>query len=309
MGTSTSSKGGGAGSPFDPEWLDATGSAGEGSADGSDGAGEGDGADGADSDGSDGSDGGTASETAGGDGSDSEADGAIGAVGPDTGIPVPGAFAPDRRFASARTKMSAYLSGGGRESLRSAAKSMVNRGMGGPRRAASTMRRTAQGAGQLGQFLAAARDRSDPKVVDWVQRVREANLSANDLVLELVKEVLPDTGSVDDESIRNAAAEALGKLYETTPEVDIFALTDQQIADVIGFTIANDVCNRMDQQLGQTYERLKFEPQQVQMYRNDVKEYVHAEVRVVIERHGALRVDPQRLAREVLASTLKVFAE
>jgi hypothetical protein len=116
-------------------------------------------------------------------------------------------------------------------------------------------------------------------------------------------------GSIDEESLRNAAAEALGKLYEIAPEVDIFSLTDHQIADVVGFTIANDVCNRMDLQLGQTYERLKFNPQQVQLYRNDVKEYVHAEVRVVVARHGALRVDPQRLAREVLMSTFKVFAE
>ncbi|WP_222621962.1 Qat anti-phage system associated protein QatB [Variovorax sp. PAMC26660] len=205
--------------------------------------------------------------------------------------------------------MSAYLSGGGRESLRSAAKNMVNRGMGGPRRAASTMRGTSQGAGQLGQFLASARDGTDPRVVDWVQRVRGSNLSAGDLILELVKEVLPDTGSVDDESLRNAAAEALGKLYETAPDVDVFNLNNDQIAEVIGLTIANDVCNRMDLQLGQTYERLKFDPQQVQLYRNDVKEYVHAEVRVVMERHSALRMDPQRLAKEVLASTLEVFAE
>lgn len=205
--------------------------------------------------------------------------------------------------------MSAYLSGGGRESLRSAAKNMVNKGMGGPRRAASTMRGTSRGAGQLGQFLASARDGSDPNVVDWVQRVRNSNLSASDLILELVKEVLPDTGSVDDESLRNAAAEALGKLYETEPDVDVFNLSDDQIAEVIGLTVANDVCNRMDLQLGQTYERLKFNPQQVQLYRNDVKEYVHAEVRVVMERHSALRMDPQRLAKEILASTLEVFAE
>ncbi|MDI1270500.1 MAG: hypothetical protein PSV40_15540 [Polaromonas sp.] len=186
---------------------------------------------------------------------------------------------------------------------------MVNKGMGGPARAASTMRRTAQGAGQLGQFLASARDGTDPKVVDWVARVRAENLSASDLALELVKEVLPDTGSIDDESLRNAAAEALGRLYESNPDIDIFALTDQQIAEVIAFTIANEVCNRMDLQLGQTYERLKYDPHQVQMYRNDIKEYVHAEVRVVMERHSAAHQDPQRLARAVLASALEVFTE
>jgi hypothetical protein len=123
---------------------------------------------------------------------------------------------------------------------------MVSKGMGGPRRAAATMRATAQGAGQLGQFLASARDATDPRVVDWVHRVRAQNLSANDLVLEVVKEVLPNTGSVDEESIRNAAAEALGQLYEVAPEVDIFNLTDAQIGDLIGYIVANDLCNRVD---------------------------------------------------------------
>ncbi|SDL61560.1 hypothetical protein SAMN05661010_02101 [Modicisalibacter muralis] len=186
---------------------------------------------------------------------------------------------------------------------------MINKGMGGPRRAASTMRRTAQGAGQLGQFLAEARDGTDTRVRDWVERVRAADLSANDLVLELVKEVIPDTGSIDDESLRNAAAEALGKLYESDPDIDIFDLTDQQISDAIGYTIANDVCNRMDLQLGQTYERLKHQPQEVQRYRNDVKEWVHEEVRTVMEQYRTVQLNPQRLAREVLASALRVFAE
>jgi len=304
MGTSTSSKGGGSGSPFDPAWLEPAGGGDAGAGAG----GSGD-ADGAEGDGS--SDGGD-SVNGTPDGAEASGDDATlsgGSAPPAVDGTAFGAFAPDRRFAAARAGMSAFVSGGGRESLRSAAKNMVNKGMGGPRRAASTMRRTAQGAGQLGQFLASARDRSDPRVVNWVQRVRDANLSANDLVLELVREVLPDTGSVDEESLRNAAAEALGKLYELVPDIDIFNLTDQQIAEVIGLTIANDVCNRMDLQLGQTYERLKFDAHQVQVYRNDVKEYVRGEVRVVMGRHDALRTDPQRLAKEVLASTLKVFAE
>ena len=290
MGTSTSSSGDKAGSPFDPEWLTPEGPAagsGSGEADAAGDQGQGGDDESADPDNAGGTD-------------EQAADGEQATAGE--------AFAPNRRFAEARTKMSSYLGGGGRESLRSAAKSMVNRGMGGPRRAAATMRGAAQGAGALGQFLALARDGSDPRVVDWVNRTRQANLPADDLILELVKEVMPDTGSVDDESLRNAAAEALGLLYELNPDIDIFNLTDAHIHDVMAITIANDVCNRMDLQLGQTYERLKYNPHQIQMYRKDVKEYVQSEVRVVMERLGAAGLDPKRLAREVLQSALEVFA-
>ncbi len=287
MGTSTSSKGGGSRSPFDPEWLSPPegGNGGDSPAPG-----DGEGPPPADA-------------------NDANADGQGDAVGGEEGDLTGPALAPDRRFAPARSGMSAFLGGGGREALRSATKSMVSKGMGGPRRAAATMRATAQGAGQLGQFLASARDATDPRIVDWVQRVRAQNLSANDLVLEVVKEVLPSTGSVDEESIRNAAAEALGQLYEVAPEVDIFNLTDAQIGDLIGYIVANDLCNRVDLQLGQTYEKLKFDARQIQLYRNDIKEYVNAQVKVVLDRQGPRGIDHQRLASEVLASTLEVFVE
>lgn len=289
MGTSTSSAGGKAGSPFDPEWLaPEEASAGPGGGDAT----AGDQGDAGDSDS-------TAS------GTDSEAEGQ--ATAGEQGTPDE-AFAPSRRFADARSKMSAALGGGGRESLRAAAKSMVTKGMGGPRRATSTMRGTAQGAGALGQFLASARDGSEPRITDWVNRTRAANFAADDLILELVKEVMPDTGSVDDESLRNAAAEALGLLYELNADIDIFNLTDAQICDVMAITIANDVCNRMDLQLGQTYEKLRHDPQQVQLFRKDVKEYVQSEVRVVMERFSGAGLDPKRLSRQVLQSAMEVFA-
>ncbi|MBB1162676.1 Qat anti-phage system associated protein QatB [Aquariibacter albus] len=281
MGTSTSSSGGKAGSPFDPEWLTSSGAA--GTAAGDDGASAVDG------------------DSSGEGGIDGQVDGGAEGV-------VDGDFAPSRRFADARTKMSAYLAGGGRPSLRAAAKSMVTRGMGGSSRAASTMRGTSQGAGALGHFLASARDGSDPRVADWVSHARQSNMAADDLIVELVKEVMPSTGSIDDESLRNAAADALGQLYELNPDIDIFNLTDAQIHDVMAITIANDVCNRMDHQLGQAYEKLKYDPQQIQLYRQDVKEYVQSEVRVVMERHGSAGLDPKSLAHEVLKSTLEVFA-
>jgi hypothetical protein len=115
MGTSTSSSGGKAGSPFDPEWLSSDAS--DGDAASGDGVGnDSDGASGDDvnGEGNIGADGDASADTTGNgdDGSDSD-------------------FAPDRRFAKARSQMSTYFSGGGRSALRSAAKSMVTKGMGG----------------------------------------------------------------------------------------------------------------------------------------------------------------------------------
>lgn len=283
MGTSTSSKGGGPRSPFDPEWLEGAPGGGDTGADDND---------------------------------DAPGDGHSGAPGEDDAPQseiepshlVPAAN-PARRFAGARVAMSGALGGGGRDGFKTAAKRMVSRGMGGAARAANTMRATAQGAGALGHFLTQARDGTDSGIVNWVQRARAANLSANDLILEVVREVIPQSGSIDEDSIRNAATETLSMLYETSPDVDIFNLSDQQIADIVGFTVANDICNRVDLLLGQSYEKLKYTPQQVQLCRNDIREYVRGLVRVEIDKLGTRPVDAHSLAREVLAATLEVFGE
>jgi hypothetical protein len=277
MGTSTSSGGGRSGSPFDPEWLSSDGLASGGSSSGNNSDAEQNGTD---------------------DPADSEA-----SKGPEN------IQAPERRFGPARTQMSSYLGNGSRANLRNATKSMISKGMGGPNRAASTMRNTASGAGALGQFLVAAREGSDQGVKDWVAHCRSANLSASDLILEVLKVVFSDSGSIDEDSLQDAGAEALAKLYEKNPSVDIFALTDAQIAEVIGRTIAIQICQRIDLLLGQTYEKLEHEPALIQERRTDIREWVWAEVRVVIEQKQTGHMDPKSMAESVLQSALKVFAE
>ncbi|EBO9477829.1 hypothetical protein JXF62_002441 [Salmonella enterica subsp. enterica serovar Braenderup] len=269
MGTSTSSGGGRAGSPFDPEWLKPE----------------------------------SDSTTGGGDSPDSPSEENGGNVIPD------GAIAPERRFGSARSLLGRYLQNGSHDNLRGATKSMVSKGMGGARRAAATMRGVASGVGSLGEFLTSVRDGNDQRVIDWLTHVRQENLSATDLTLEILKEVIPGTGSVDDESLRNAGAEAMAQLYELYPDVDIFNLTDAQIAEVMGLTIANEICNRIDLQLGQTYEKLKYDPLLIQERRSDIREWVGAEVRVVLEKQTTKNTEPKSLAQSILLSALEVFSE
>ena len=279
MGTSTSSKGGKKGSPFDPEWLTPdSGSDAGGGGDGSpDGQANGDSADG-----------------------DTQGDGADGQDTSDS-------ISASPRYGSAKASISSYLGGGGHGALKSAVRKMVNSGMGGARRATSTTRATAAGAGQLGSFLAAARDGTSQEVTNWVANVRAQNLPASELILEIIKEVMPDSGSLDDESLRGAAADALAELYEENPGVDVFQLTNEQIDEVIAITVANEVCNRMDLQLGQAYEKLKYDARQIQDFRNDMREYVQGQVRVVMEQPGMRGQPPEVLAKNVHSMAWKVF--
>lgn len=84
------------------------------------------------------------------------------------------------------------------------------KGMGGASRAASTMRSTARGADEA--VPCGSRDGTDQRVTDWVAHCRSANLSASDLALEVLKEVISGAGSIDEESLRDAGTEALAAL-------------------------------------------------------------------------------------------------
>ncbi|EHP4088101.1 hypothetical protein QFW00_000749 [Salmonella enterica] len=101
----------------------------------------------------------------------------------------------------------------------------------------------------------------------------------------------------------------MAQLYELYPDVGIFNLTDAQIAEVMGLTIANEICNRIDLQLGQTYEKLKYDPLLIQERRSDIREWVGAEVRVVLEKQTTKNTEPKSLAQSILLSALEVFSE
>ena len=57
---------------------------------------------------------------------------------------------------------------------------------------------------------------------------------------------------------------AIAHLCEVEPNADIFNLTDDQIANLMAYTVAFDVYNRVQLELGQVFEKLKYAPQLVQ---------------------------------------------
>ncbi|MFV3308308.1 hypothetical protein ACNFBT_23850 [Pseudomonas sp. NY15181] len=75
--------------------------------------------------------------------------------------------------------------------------------------------------------------------------------------------------------IRDAASGALAHLYERAPNVEIFEPADPHIMTVIGPTIGYEICSRLDLQLGQSYEKLKYSPMQIQGLRNDIWEWAN----------------------------------
>lgn len=142
--------------------------------------------------------------------------------------------------------------------------SFVKKGMGGSTKAASRMRTSAVAASSLGGFLATAREGTDPGINAWVASVKQRGLSARDAALEVVQKLVPTGGSIDEESAKHAMSQAVAHLYEVDPNADVFNLADDQIANVMAYTVAFDVYNRVQLELGRVFEKLKYAPRVIQ---------------------------------------------
>lgn len=287
MGTSTSSVGAGAGASFDPPWLDDAGA-------------------GIDSDCADVLlSPGTPSEDV--DGNDGGEDDEKEATPPPTGP----ATAPPGRYQQARGALTGFVRSGSSSDLRRSISSFVKKGMGGSSRAGSRMRTSVIAASSLGGFLATARDGKDSSINAWVNSIRQRGLSAKDTALEVVQRLIPTGGSVDEESARHAMDHAIAYLYEMEPNTDIFNLTDDQVANLMAYTVAFDVYNRVQLELGRVFEKLQYAPQIVQSRLGQVLDYIMVVVNRSMEkaRAGGVERAMREIANAALQDALTVFAE
>lgn len=227
MGTSTSSAGAGSGASFDPPWLDdAEGSIDSGHADKPI----------------------SPSTAPAADPDEATTQDQEGSLHPpaETGLTV----APPGRYQEARRALTGFARSGSSSDLKRGMSSFVKKGMGGSAKAANRMRTSAVAASSLGGFLATARDGTDPGINAWVASIKQRGLSAQDAALEVVQKLVPTGGSIDEESAKHAMSQAIAHLYEVDPNADIFNLADDQIANVMAYTVAFDVYNRVQLELG-----------------------------------------------------------
>ncbi|MBF7054129.1 hypothetical protein IOC61_12525 [Halomonas sp. KAO] len=287
MGTSTSSAGAGAGTSFDPPWLDDAGDSIDTGC--------------ADTPLSPSTD---PSDDA--DGDKSEGDDENQAT-PPAGPPI----APSGRYQQARGALTGFIRSGSDSDLRRGISSFVKKGMGGASRAGSRMRTSAIAASSLGGFLATARDATDPSINAWVDSIKQRGLSAKNTALEVVQRLVPSGGSVDEESAKHAMDNAIAHLYEMDPATDIFNLTDDQIASLMAYTVAFDVYNRVQLELGRVFEKLKYAPQLVQNRLGQVLDYIIVVVNRSMEkvRAGGVERPMREIANAALRDALTVFAE
>lgn len=278
MGTSASSSGPGSNVPFDPPWLNdiPVGNGGESTDVGSN-----------------------------NDGTD-HADAPI--------LPQAPRIAPPNRFQAARRSLGTFARNGDTQALGRAAGHYSRTGMGGAGAVATRMRTSTKAAAGLGSFLQAARNRSDPIINQWMDNLRATNPSAQTVIDAIVAQILPEGGSVDEESAKDSMAQALSELIQLNQDADLLALQDGQIWTLIQLYLGHEACNRMYADIGKLFESSRFDPATIVQRTNEMRSFLKNSVAAQLEtvRHATpnpTRVQLENVLREAIQTTFSVFED
>jgi hypothetical protein len=285
MGTSTSSSGPGAGVSFDPPWLDDVfpqiqppAGAGPDTGDNAD---------------------------TGDNQTEEPADTTVTLVG------IPN-VAPRARFGAARRNLANYIGTGSVRDLRRALGHYSRKGMGGSTRLSKRMRASSAAGAGLYDLLNSVRNPTDNQIIDWVHNLTNRNLSVHEIADEILEKILPAGGSTEEESCRNAMADALSELIMENPAIDLLQMDDDSIWTVIEKYISNQAFDRLILDIGQVFENTRYSAREVVQRMNSMKEYLNSEIAVQLRRlrennNGPSRQEMGHILQEAIRLTFVVF--
>lgn len=239
--------------------------------------------------------------------------------GADGGTPAPTqsaaeGVAPAHRFRGARTNLGTFARNGDTQALGRAAGHYSRTGMGGARNVAARMRTSTKAAAGLGSFLQAARDQSDPRINQWMDALRATNPSAQTVIDAIVTQIIPEGGSVDEESAKDSMAQALSELTVLDQGVDLLALQDAQIWTLMQLYLGHEACNRMYADVGQLFESARFDPAAIVQRTNEMRSFLKNAVAAQLETVRQATPNPTRqqletLLRDAVQATFTVFED
>lgn len=223
-------------------------------------------------------------------------------------------LAPSGRFLGARLRLGRYAKNGSRDDLRAGLKAYTSKGLGGSQRAAARMAGTSHTAGRLhGVLEALSRGEALPPEVG-IDAATLAGRDAKEIGDAIAEAIRPSDGTLDAEASRDAIAQAVSDLVDQVPDVDLNALTPEQIELVVERYVAYDLSHRIALDVGFHIQGKAPDAAAVVSRIEDMKGYVRE---CVAARFRAARDGGRRLTRSAAASianavieeTFRVFAD
>jgi hypothetical protein len=220
--------------------------------------------------------------------------------------------APAGRFSAARRGLGAFVRTGNKAALARSIGHYSRKGMGGAATAAGRMRASTRAGAGLVSFLQAARDGTDTQIASWVQNLLARNPSSDDVADAIVQELAPPGGSEDEESLRDSMAGALSELILLQPDVNLLQMSDMDTWTLLQLFLGNEVCNRLEFDIGQFFESAKLNPQLGVKRELEMRDFVKNEVGVQLAALRAKTPNPTKsqldaLVQDAVRMTFDVY--
>lgn len=141
-----------------------------------------------------------------------------------------------------------------------------------------------------------------------------SGLSARELIDAIVDFVSPSDGSQDADSSQHAIAAALSDLLEDQPDIDLGALTSDEIAWVVERHLAYEIHQRVQLDVGKSVLEKATSPATAMRRLDEIRDYIRETVASAFRQRRSSGApltngDATRLANSVLEDTFAVFEE
>lgn len=227
-------------------------------------------------------------------------------------VAEPNATSGPARFKVARLQLSKYLQSNDRSRLKASVGHYITHGLGGARQAASRLRIPVAASVAIWSSLQHLVDRDDKDAPGWIDRILSAEDKLEALEEELVRKVVPEGGSVDEESCRRSIAYAISELQREDPNVGIDQFDEDEIFCIVELFMAREIFNRYLFDVGQRLEQIQVAD--MPRYEKEIMRYIRSALSVKIKAHRAIGVHQTKkgmmtLVSSVLRETFEVFEE
>jgi hypothetical protein len=220
--------------------------------------------------------------------------------------------APRGRFSSARRNMREYVRSGSSDSLRRSLGHYSRTGMGGAKALSHRMRASAKvGSNFYGAFRSL---RDDPEFAlgKVLSDLKAQGANAHQIISTIVEHVCPNGGSIDEVSLRNSATAALSEYLEEHPTVDFCRLSDDQMWELTGTYVGNEIFERVQMDIGQAFEKTDITVSERIVRMNSMKAFIQAEVAVQLNKireTESKTVNVEKLIQCTIQATFEVYEE
>ena len=227
---------------------------------------------------------------------------------------APPALAPRARFRGARLNLGRFGASGAKRDLESGLGHYVRSGLGGAAQGARRMGGTAHVAGRLaGGLQGYCAGEASPTEIG-LDRTSLAGRPAREVGDRIVDAVCPVDGTQDTEARRDALSRAISETADQFTDLDMTALTPEQIEFLLERFVAYDICHRIELDVGKAiFERARdyaVAVKRIEEMRQYVREKISASFRARAEKGQKLtRSATAALTARVIQDTMAVFED